>query len=184
MFTWETGDYWVTRLVFQRALGIAYLVAFLCALNQFVSLLGEHGLLPVPSFLRQLSFRDSPILFFLAPKDWAFTTASWVGIVLSCLAIVGFADRFSWWVNALVSAGIWVSNLLRQRRPGILPIRVGGILLEAGFFAIFLGARASATPVIVIYLLRWLEFGDVRRGVDQASGRCVLAELDLPRLSL
>src|SRR5258708_7082547 len=47
MFTWETGDYWVTRLVFQRTLGIVYLVAFICALNQFVPLVGEHGLLPV-----------------------------------------------------------------------------------------------------------------------------------------
>ncbi len=32
------------------------------------------------------------------------------------------------------------------------------ILLEAGFFAVFLGARGVQTPVAILYLLRWLEF--------------------------
>ena len=95
MFTWETGDYWVTRLVFQRALGIVYPIAFICALNQFVPLVGEHCLLPVGGLLRQTNFRETPNLFFLAPKDWAFMSAAWVGIILSCLVVVGFADRFS-----------------------------------------------------------------------------------------
>ena len=159
MFTWETGDYWLTRFVLQRALGIVYLFAFAVALNQFVPLLGEHGLLPVPNFVRQVAFRQTPSLFFFAPKDWAFTTASWLGIALSCLVIAGVADRFSSWVNALVWAAIWILY--------ISFVNVGqvfygfgweDILLEAGFFAIFLGARTVQTPIIVIYLLRWLEF--------------------------
>lgn len=159
MFTWENGDYWLTRLVFQRVLGTVYLVAFLCALNQFVPLLGEHGLLPVTNFLRQVTFRDSPSLFFLAPKDWAFTAASWLGIVLSCLVVLGLADRFSWWVNALIWAGIWVLYISFVN-VGQIFYGFGweDILLEAGFFAIFLGARGRASPVIVMYLLRWLEF--------------------------
>jgi hypothetical protein len=159
MFSWETGDYWVTRLVFQRMLGIVYLIAFICALNQFAPLVGEHGLLPVGGLLRQTNFRETPSLFFLAPKDWAFTSAAWVGIILSCFAIVGFADRFSSLLNALVWAAIW---LLYLSFVNIGQVFYGfgweDILLEAGFFAVFLGARNVHTPTVVIYLLRWLEF--------------------------
>jgi hypothetical protein len=157
--TWETGDYWLTRLVFQRGLGIVYLIAFVCALNQFRPLLGERGLLPVPAFVRQVSFRETPSLFFFAPKDWAFTSAAWLGILLSVLVVAGLADRYSWWLNALVWAGMWVLY--------ISFVNVGqtfyafgweSILLEAGFFSIFLGARGVQTPIVMIYLLRWLEF--------------------------
>ena len=66
------NHYWLTRLVFQRGLALIYLIAFICALNQFRPLLGEHGLLPVPAFVRQVPFRETPSLFYLAPKDWAF----------------------------------------------------------------------------------------------------------------
>ena len=49
---WIPGeDLWITRLVFQRALALVYLIAFLVAANQFVPLLGERGLLPVPRFV-------------------------------------------------------------------------------------------------------------------------------------
>ncbi|MEK6206265.1 MAG: lipase maturation factor family protein, partial [Chloroflexota bacterium] len=41
-------DYWLTRFVFERALGAVYLVAFLVTVNQFRPLLGERGLLPAP----------------------------------------------------------------------------------------------------------------------------------------
>src|SRR4051794_29730597 len=141
--TWKTGNYDLTRLVFQRALGVVYFVAFLCALNQFRPLLGEHGLLPAPAFMRQVNFRDTPSLFFFAPKDWAFQSAAWLGILLSCLVVAGVADRYSSWFNALVWAGLWVLY--------ISFVNVGqvfygfgweSILLEAGFFAAFLGARS------------------------------------------
>jgi Lipase maturation factor len=157
--TWDGGSYWLTRLLFQRALAIVYFIAFLCALNQFRPLLGEHGLLPVPTFTRQVSVRETPSLFFLAPKDWAFAAAAWLGIVLSCLVISGVADRYSSWFNALIWAGMWALY--------ISFVNVGQtfyafgwetLLLEAGFLAVFLGARSVQTPILVIYLLRWLEF--------------------------
>src|SRR4051812_30994183 len=150
-------DFWMTRLLFQRALGIVYLIAFICALNQFRPLLGERGLLPVPAFVRQVPFRASPSLFFWAPKDWAFTAAAWLGVVLSCLVIGGVADRFSSWLNALIWAGMWVLYISFVN-VGQIFYGFGweSILLEAGFFSIFLGARSVQTPMVVIYLLRWL----------------------------
>ena len=39
--------YWYSRFLFERALAAIYLTGFLVAANQFVPLLGEHGLEPV-----------------------------------------------------------------------------------------------------------------------------------------
>jgi hypothetical protein len=156
---WEAGDYWLTRLVFQRTLGVAYLIAFVCALNQFIPLLGEHGLLPVSAFVRRASFRESPSLFFAAPHDWAFRSAAWLGITLSLAIVLGLADRYSPLVNGLVWASLW-ALYISFVNVGQIFYAFGweSILLEAGFFAAFLGARSVQTPVFIIYLLRWLEF--------------------------
>ena len=48
------SSYWLTRLCFQRVLAAVYLIAFIIAANQYIPLLGEHGLLPVRLFLRRL----------------------------------------------------------------------------------------------------------------------------------
>src|SRR5690349_3922919 len=152
-------EFWLTRLLFQRALGLVYLIAFLCALNQFRPLLGERGLLPVPAYVKQVPFRETPSLFYLAPKDWAFTVTAWTGIILSVLVIAGAADRYYSWLNAAIWFTMWVLY--------ISFVNVGqtfyafgweSILLEAGFFAIFLGSHRVQAPLVVIYLLRWLEF--------------------------
>jgi hypothetical protein len=157
--SWSADNYWLTRTVFQRGLALVYLIAFLNALNQFKPLLGERGLLPVPSWVRTVSFRTSPSLFYLAPKDWAFTAAAWLGIVLSCLALTGIADRYSTPVSAAVWGGLWLLYLSF--------VNVGqtfyafgweSILLEAGFYAIFLGSRSAAPQIVTILLLRWLCF--------------------------
>src|SRR5205823_1995009 len=111
MWLFDTEDvtgYWITRLLLQRGLGIVCLIAFLVALNQFRPLLGEHGLLPVDLFVRQVPFRESPSLFYLFPRDLAFTAAAWIGIALSCLVISGVSERYSTWVSVAVWAGIWV----------------------------------------------------------------------------
>jgi hypothetical protein len=157
--TWDSGDYWLSRLIFQRSLGIVYFIAFLCAWNQFKPLLGEHGLLPVPLFVRSVSFRQSPSLFFFAPKDWAFTAAAAAGLVLSALVIVGVAERFGWWLHTLVWALLWILYLSF--------VNVGQVfygfgweilLLEAGFLGIFLGPASTKVSLVIIYLFRWLEF--------------------------
>ena len=62
-------DYWLGRLMLQRALGLTYLIAFLVAFNQFRPLLGERGLLPAPAFMRAVPFRRSPSLFHLRYSD-------------------------------------------------------------------------------------------------------------------
>jgi hypothetical protein len=157
--SWTADNYWLTRAVFQRALAVVYLIAFINAVNQFKPLLGERGLLPVPIWVRQVPFRASPSLFYAVPKDWAFTTAAWLGVALSCLALAGIADRYS----TPVSAGVWGSMWLLY----LSFVNVGqtfygfgweSILLEAGFYAMFLGSRAATPQLVMIILLRWLCF--------------------------
>ena len=136
-----------------------YLIAFLNAVNQFKPLLGENGLLPVPLWIRHVPFRTAPSLFYLAPKDWAFSAAAWLGVVLSCLALTGIAERYSTLISAAVWGLLWVLYLSF--------VNVGqtfyafgweSILLEAGFYGIFLGSRAAAPQMVMMVLLRWLCF--------------------------
>src|ERR1043166_135967 len=157
--SWTADDYWLTRSVFQRGLALIYLIAFLNAVNQFKPLLGESGLLPVPLWIRAVPFRASPSLFFLAPKDWAFTAAAWLGVSLSCVALAGVSERFTWPVSVAVWAALWVLYLSFVN-VGQIFYGFGweSILLEAGFYAIFLGPVSMTPPKIVIWMLRWLFF--------------------------
>jgi hypothetical protein len=87
-------------------LRLVYLIAFLVAVNQFGPLLGEHGLLPVPLFVKQLAFHNAPSIFFLFPNDKAFAAAAWVGVFLSGPALAGVADRCAMWLSMPLWAGL------------------------------------------------------------------------------
>lgn len=153
------ADYWLTRWLLQRSLATIYFVAFLVAVNQFDPLLGSHGLLPVPFFLRNVSFWRSPSLFFLHYSDGFATGLAWVGVACSVLAVAGVSERFGTPVSMAVWGVMWLLYLSF--------VNVGQtwyafgwetLLLEAGFLAIFLGARNVAPPVLVIWMFRWLLF--------------------------
>jgi hypothetical protein len=155
----EAKGYWLTRLAFQRGLALVYLIAFLVALNQFVPLLGEKGILPVPNFVKGVAFSDSPSLFFFCPKDWAFIGASWLGLALSLLALSGLSEKRGWFLSALTWAALWFLDLSF--------VNVGQtfygfgwetMLLEAGFLAIFLGDEKTAPSWIPLFLIRWMLF--------------------------
>src|SRR5215216_3288987 len=103
--------YWLTRFVFERALAALYLIAFLVAANQFVPLLGEHGLLPVPRFVEQVPFRASPSLFYFLPNDNAFRLAAWAGIALSIAAVSSVPAQLGASASATVWALLWLLYL-------------------------------------------------------------------------
>ena len=79
----DLPEYWISRFVFERALALVCLIAFACAANQFVPLLGTRGLLPVPRFTAMVPFRSSPSLFYLWQSDTAFRVAAWLGLAMS-----------------------------------------------------------------------------------------------------
>jgi hypothetical protein len=156
----QAPDYWITRLVIERALGVIYFVAFLVAANQFRPLLGDNGLLPVPLFLsRGVSFLQAPSLFHLGYSDQRLLAAAWFGIVLSVAVVVGLPDVAPPWVAILVWLALWV---LYQSIVNVGQIFYSfgweTLLLEAGFLAIFLGAGATVPAWPLILLFRWLVF--------------------------
>ena len=131
--TEEWPGYWYSRWLFERGLATIYLIAFLAAVNQFVPLLGEHGLLPVRRFVSEVPFRASPSLFFFAPSDRAFRIAAWLGVLVSCLALSGIVQRRSALAAAAMWALLWVTlSLVRQRRPDILRVRLGIAAARSG----------------------------------------------------
>src|SRR6266513_1780780 len=138
--------YWYSRFLFERALAAMYVVAFACAVNQFVPLLGARGLLPVSRFTQFVPFRASPSLFYLSPTDTAFRFGAWVGLGLAILALTSWPQQQGTIASATVWAALWVLYLSF--------VNVGQtfygfgwetLLLEAGFLAIFLGGWAT-TP--------------------------------------
>src|SRR5439155_9713596 len=150
---------WYSRVVFERGLALVYLVAFICAINQFVPLLGERGLLPASRFIRAVPFRASPSLFFVAPTDGAFRAAAWAGAALSVLAFTGLVESVGAIASVLVWAALWILYLSF--------VNVGQIfygfgwetlLLEAGFFTVFAGGRSAEPSMWTIWIWRWILF--------------------------
>ena len=151
--------YWYSRFLFERALAALYLVGFAVAVNQFVPLLGERGLLPVSRFTQFVPFRASPSLFFFSPTDTAFRVCAWLGLGLALLALTGWPQQRGWVVSAIVWALMWVLYLSF--------VNVGQtfygfgwetLLLESGFLAIFLGGWSTTPSLWLVWMYRWLLF--------------------------
>jgi hypothetical protein len=157
---WFTApDYWLARLVIQRALGLVYLVAFAVVLNQFRPLLGERGLLPAPVYLRWTDWRRAPTLFRLHYSDRLLGVVGWTGVVLALGVVAGLPEQGPLWLSMLIWSALWVLYLS--------VVNIGqtfygfgweSVLLEAGFLAVFLGTEEMAPPWLVVVLLRWLLF--------------------------
>jgi hypothetical protein len=160
--------YWLTRFVILRLLGAIYAVAFLVAINQIIPLIGRNGLLPVGMFMDRVSlaygsrssgFVHLPSLFWFDHSDTFLLIAAWVGLILSCVVVAGFA-------NALLLGALWLLYMSF--------VHVGQDwygygweiqLLETGFLAIFLCPLLDlrpfpkrAPPFLIIVLFRWLIF--------------------------
>ncbi|MGI5439393.1 lipase maturation factor family protein [Streptomyces shenzhenensis] len=162
---WFTAsEYWLSRLVFQRALATVYLVAFLTAALQFRALIGERGMLPVPRFVARVPFRRAPSLFHLHYSDRFFASCCWTGCAVSAALLAGLdsllptAGAMALW---LVPWALYLSIV----NVGQTWYAFGweSLLLEVGFLAVFLGNDEVSPPMAVLFLLRWilfrLEFG-------------------------
>jgi hypothetical protein len=153
------NEYWITRFVFQRGIALIYLMGFVSVVNQFSALCGKNGILPVNNFLKLINFSDAPSLFWFSSSDNSFMIAGWIGVVLSAAALLGFSDSLGIYVSVAVWGLLWLLYLSF--------VNVGQtfysfgwetLLLESGFLTIFLGSNDTKTPVIVIWLLRWVLF--------------------------
>jgi len=153
------AGYWYSRFVFERALALVYLIAFLCAANQFVPLLGERGLMPISRFVRVVPFYSSPSLFYAYTGDAAVRAAAWIGVALASLALTNYPQQWGTMFSAGVWAALWILYLSF--------VNVGqtfygfgweSLLLETGFLAMFLGGSATPPAAPSIWLYRWVLF--------------------------
>lgn len=157
---WSSADeYWLARQLFQRLLGLVYLIAFTSVLNQFTVLAGERGLLPAPRHLLRVPFRRAPGLFHLHYSDRFARLAASAGVALSTAVVLGWPDRLPlgaamavwmllWWLYlSFVNAGqVWFGFAWES------------LLLEAGFLAAFLGNGRTAPLLPAVLLVPWLLF--------------------------
>ncbi|GAT79605.1 membrane protein [Streptomyces sp. F-3] len=157
---WFTAsEYWLSRLVFQRALAAVYLVAFLTAALQFRALLGERGMLPIPRFVEQVPFGRAPSLFHLHYSDRFYAAVAWTGCAVSAALLAGADSWLPLWGGMLLWLVPW-ALYLSIVNVGQTWYAFGweSLLLETGFLAVFLGNDEVAPPVVVLFLLRWLLF--------------------------
>jgi len=153
------GSVWWTRLLLQRGLAAVYLIAFVAALDQFRPLLGERGLLPVPEYLRRVSFLKAPTLFHVHYGDRFFTAVALVGAGLSVVALGGWSEAGPLWLSISVWLALWTLYLsIVNVGQDFFGFGWESMLLEAGFFASFLGPSSMAPSVIPVLILRWMLF--------------------------
>lgn len=160
--------YWLTRFMILRLLGVVYAVAFLVLINEIVPLIGSDGLTPLTLYLRRVGeaygstaagFRRLPSVFWWFHADRTLLACAWIGFVLSCIVVVGYAN-----VPLLtVLWGLYLSFVhVGQEWYGYgWEIQ----LTETGFLAIFLCPLwemrpfpKHPPPLVVIVLFRWLIF--------------------------
>jgi hypothetical protein len=160
--------YWLTRWLILRLLGVVYAVAFLVAILQVIPLIGANGLTPIGIYLQRITetlgsvsagFLRLPSIFWFTHSDTALLTVAWIGFLLSCVVIAGYA-------NAPMLLVLWLLymsfNNAGQEWYGFgWEIQ----LLETGFLAIFLCPLVDARPFpkrpppfLIIILFRWLIF--------------------------
>ncbi len=160
--------YWLTRFMILRLLGIIYAIAFLVLINEVIPLIGSEGLLPLGIYLKQVShalgstgagFARLPSLFWFIHSDAALVMAAWMGFILSCIVVAGYA-------NVPLLTIIWLLYMsfvhVGQEWYGYgWEIQLN----ETGFLAIFLCPLIDmrpfprhAPPMPVIILFRWLIF--------------------------
>jgi len=157
---WLAGtDYDLAREVLQRGTAAIYLIAFLSTLNQFPALLGEHGLMPVPAFLRTVYARRQPTLFRRHYSDRLLRAVAIVGAVVSATLVLGLPQLGPAWVPLVAFLVIWLLYLsIVNVGQTFYGFGWESLLLEAGFMVAFLGSSRVATPITVIFLIRWLVF--------------------------
>jgi hypothetical protein len=145
--------------LFQRGLAALYLVAFASALHQFPALLGERGLLPVTEFLKRVPFSAAPSLFYAGYSDKILKCLVVSGIIVSLLILFAITEFFPWWVSTVAWLFLWAVYLsITNVGQKFYSFGWESMLVEAGFFAAFIGPSAMVVPLIPLLILRWMLF--------------------------
>lgn len=161
----------ISSWLFQRALGISYLAAFLSMTFQIIGLIGHDGILPIDRAINYLhaangNMFDLGSIAFFNCSDFALNALCWSGVTFSLLLIAGVLPA----VSAALCWLLWLSIV--NIGQDFLCFQWDILLLEAGFLTIFLAPWAVldiplrrnkclmfAKPYMVaIWMFQWLLF--------------------------
>jgi hypothetical protein len=162
----SADTYWLTRFVILRLMGFVYLIAFYVAARQLVPLIGADGLTPVTLYFQRLSeqvggswsgFLVLPSIFWINCSDTWLRVVPWIGVMLSCFVLAGYA-------NALMMSVLWIFYMsIVHAGQDWYGYGWEIQMIETGFLCIFLcpllDARpfpSRAPPLQLIFLFRWL----------------------------
>jgi hypothetical protein len=152
------------RWLFLRALGLIYFSAFYSLIFQIRGLLGPTGILPAGEYLALVSkylgagkFWYAPTVLWLSSSDKALLTLCWTGLIASILVTVNLWPRATLFICFVA----YLSFVAAAQ--DFSSYQSDGMLLEAGFIALFLAprgfrpGRGAAMPLsrASLFLLRW-----------------------------
>lgn len=134
----------VPRWLFLRALGVIYFSAFYSLLFQIRGLLGQDGLLPAGSYLKEVAkvmpgaarFWYAPTLLWFRSSDHALSALCWIGMLASLLLILNLWPR-----AMLVICFVFFLSFVAAAEE-FSGYQSDGMLLAAGFAAFFLAPRS------------------------------------------
>ena len=132
------------RWIFLRALAAIYFSAFYSLLFQIKGLIGPEGIFPAQDYLAAVARQYpstklwfTPTLFWFGSSSHALMLVTWIGLFASIVAFLNLWPRLNFFICfvcflSFVSAAGEFSNYQSD-----------GMLLEAGFIALFFASRAA-----------------------------------------
>lgn len=153
----SNDNYQLTSWLFLRGVALIYGIAFLSLAVQITGLVGPNGILPFYQTLNYAYMESGwqawlqiPTVFWIDASDTALKMATYGGVVL---AVLLFFER--WQTGALIGMYVlYVSLFLAGNL--FLSFQWDTLLLETGFFAIFL--VQGGPNKLLIFMLHWLLF--------------------------
>ena len=158
------GRLW-PRWLFLRALGLIFFSAFYSLAFQVRGLIGEQGILPVSTYLQQLSgllgavekVWYAPTLFWLDSSDGVITAVVVLGLIASILLVCNVAPR------AMIAVCTILFLTCIAALQDFSSYQSDGMLMEAGFISFFFappglrpGLGATDPPSrISLFMLQW-----------------------------
>lgn len=150
----EASAHTVAVWLFTKILALCYLAAFASLIPQVRGLWGSKGILPVDNLMKRAraafgrwGWMKIPTLFWWCSKDWALSALAYLGVALSVALLAGAPPT-----PLLVF--LWLGYLSYVvAGEDFLSFQWDILLLEIGFFTIFL--TATAVPTLPLLLLGW-----------------------------
>ena len=133
-----SGDHFLARWLFLRAMGLIYFSAFFALLFQVRGLIGVRGILPAADYLREASslgalrFWYVPSLLWISRTDHMLMAICWAGLIASVVLIANV------WPRAMLFICFVCFLSFVSAAQDFSGYQSDGMLLEAGFLSLFL----------------------------------------------